>query len=115
MQQSALSPDFLCDVQPDRDRVIVRLVGELDFAEAPALDATLHELLEAGFTRIVVDLRDLRFLDSAGLHRLIVARRAAELRECTLSLVRGPENVHRVFELTATESLFAFDGAELVP
>jgi anti-anti-sigma factor len=112
MQQSALSPDFLCDVQPDRDRVIVRLVGELDFAEAPALDATLHELLEAGFTRIVVDLR---FLDSAGLHRLIVARRAAELRECTLSLVRGPENVHRVFELTATESLFAFDGAELVP
>jgi anti-anti-sigma factor len=110
MQQSALSPDFLCDVQSDRDRVIVRLVGELDFAEAPALDATLHELLEAG---IVVDLRDLRFLDSAGLHRLILAHHAAELRECALSLIRGRDNVHRVFELTATESLFAFDGAEL--
>src|SRR3954465_599241 len=67
MQQSAISPEFFCDVQPDRERVIVALGGELDLAAAPQLAATVDELLDVGFGRIVVDLRPLTFLDSGGV------------------------------------------------
>jgi anti-sigma B factor antagonist len=111
VQQSALSPEFFCDVRPDRDRVVVCVGGELDLAAAPLAAATVDDLLEAGFARIVIDLRDLSFLDSAAVHMLISAHHAAAQRTCELSLVRGGRNVHRVFELTGADSLLAFDEA----
>jgi anti-sigma B factor antagonist len=113
MQQLVSSCDWVCDVQPDRERVVVRLVGELDFAAASAVGAAVEELLDAGFGRVVVDLSALSFLDSAGIHTLISAQRSADERRCTLSVVRGPGNVHRVFELTGTDSLFAYEDAEV--
>jgi len=111
MQPSAVSPDFLCDVQPDRDRVFVRVAGELDLNAVPHVAATVDDLLAAGFGRVVIDLRGLSFMDSAGVHMLISAHRAAERRGSTIALVRGPRAVHRVFELTATDSLFTFEDA----
>src|SRR3954453_269920 len=111
MQQFAISPEFFCDVHPDRERVIVAVGGELDFATAPQLAATVDELLDVGFGRIVVDLRRLTFLDSAGVHPLVSAGDSARRRGCALSLVRGSSNVHGVFELTATDSLFDWGTA----
>jgi anti-anti-sigma factor len=111
MQQSALSPTYFCAVEPDRDRVIVRVGGELDLSVASDVGARVDELLGVGFTRIVVDLREVTFLDSAGVHMLVAAQRSAERRDGTLALVAGPPHVHRVLELTATASLLAIDGA----
>jgi anti-sigma B factor antagonist len=111
MQRSAISPEFFCDVRPDRERVIVAVGGELDLAAAPRLAATVDELVDVGFGRIVVDLRPLTFLDSAGVHTLISAADRAARRRCALSLVRGSREVHRVFELTATDSLFDWGTA----
>jgi anti-sigma B factor antagonist len=109
MQQSVPSPGFLCDVRPDRERVIVAVAGELDVGAAPQVAETIDDLLDVGFKAIVVDLRELSFLDSAGVHALITAENDARQRGSALSVVRGPRHVHRVFELTGTDSLFAFD------
>jgi anti-sigma B factor antagonist len=111
MQLSPRSPVFFCDVQPDRERVIVAVGGELDVAAAPRLAATVDELLDVGFARIVVDLRPLTFLDSAGLQTLISTAESAERRGCALSLVRGSRNVDHIFELTATDALFDWGTA----
>jgi anti-sigma B factor antagonist len=111
MQQSASSAEFFCDVRPDRERVIVAVGGELDFGAAPQLAATVDELLDVGFGRIVIDLRALTFLDSAGVHTLISAAESAGRRGCALSLVRGSRNVDEIFELTATDSLFDWGTA----
>jgi anti-sigma B factor antagonist len=111
MQLSALPPDFFCDVRPARERVILAMAGELDLAAAPRVGATVDELLDVGFRRIVIDLRELRFLDSAGVHTLLSARERAEERGAVLSLVRGSRHVHSVFELTGVGSVFAFDDA----
>jgi anti-anti-sigma factor len=107
MQQSALSPAFSCAVEPDRERVIVRAAGELDVSVASDVGATVDELLDVGFSHIVVDLSAVTFLDSAGVHMLVAAHRSAERRDQVLSLIAGPPDVHRVLELTATASLFA--------
>jgi anti-sigma B factor antagonist len=111
MQQSSVSPDFFCEVRAQREPVIVCLGGELDVGVAPQLTAVLDDLLEVGVGRIVVDLRSLTFLDSAGVHALVSAHRSAERRGGVLSLVRGPHHVQRVFELTARDSVLAFDDA----
>jgi anti-anti-sigma factor len=115
MQQSVPSPNFFCDVRPDRERVIVSVKGELDVGVASQVAETIDDLLEVGFTRIVVDLRELSFLDSAGVHTLITAEDDARRRGSALSVVRGPRRVHRVFELTGADSMLAFDDGRLIP
>ena len=62
---------FRCDVEPARESVFVRPVGELDLSTVPVVDAQLSELVDAGFRRLVLDLRELRFLDSTGLRLLL--------------------------------------------
>jgi anti-sigma B factor antagonist len=111
VQQSAPSPDFFCETRPDRELALVRVAGELDFGAAPQLAAAVDELLDVGHARIVIDLRALEFLDSAGVHTLLSAHAAAQRRGAALRLVRGSSRVHRVFELTATDSLLSFDAA----
>ena len=111
MQQSALSPTYFCAVEPDRERVIVRVGGELDLNVASDVGASVDELLGVGFTRIVVDLREVSFLDSAGVHMLVATQRSAERHDAGLSLVAVPPSVRRVLDLTATASLLTIDGA----
>ncbi len=54
---------FQVDVHPERDRVRVVPVGELDVATTAQLEAEPHELREAGFARIVLDLSQLESSD----------------------------------------------------
>jgi anti-sigma B factor antagonist len=114
MHQSLMSSDFFCEVRPQRERVVVDLVGEFDVAVAARVTAVIEDLLDVGFADIVIDLRSLSFMDSAGVHSLISAHRSAGRRGASLSLLRGPNGIHRVLTLTGTDSLFAFenDGAE---
>jgi anti-sigma B factor antagonist len=109
MQRFATSPVLTYDVHLDRDGAVVRLHGDFDLVAAPHVEAILGEVLESAVAGVVVDLRGLQFIDSAGVHTLLAAQRSAERRACALSLVRGRRRVHRVFELTATEPLFTFD------
>ena len=112
MQKVAQPDEFLCDVRADAGSVVVRLAGELDLEVAGTVAAAVEDLLDDGFPHVVVDLRELSFLDSSGIHMLVAAQRSAERRHRALSLIRGPQHVQRVLELTATESLFTFVAAE---
>jgi anti-sigma B factor antagonist len=112
VQKVVQPPEFVCDVRPDGRKAVVRLAGELDLQVADDVGAAVDELLDAGCPEVVVDLRDLRFLDSSGVHMLIEAKRSAERRRRALALIRGPRSVHRVLQITGTEALFAFVAAE---
>jgi anti-sigma B factor antagonist len=83
----------------DGETHIVELVGELDIAGAPALDDELQRVEAGDAPSIVVDLRRLEFIDSTGLRLLVMA--ADRCKDSgRLALMRGPDQVHRVFELT---------------
>jgi anti-anti-sigma factor len=102
---------FRCDVQPDRDRVIVRPVGELDLATVPLLEGPLRELRGAGFERLVVDLRRVTFLDSSGLRLLLEWATGAANDGYELGIVAGSPPVLRLLELTgAAERLPLVDA-----
>lgn len=104
-------PPFTCEVVPERDAVRVRPLGALDMATASVLHAEIARLREAGFRRVVVDLRNLAFMDSSGLRALLTLHAEASSDGFTLGLVRGNPTVHRVFEITGTEDLLPFTDA----
>jgi anti-sigma B factor antagonist len=91
---------FGITVEPANDHVLVAVTGELDLAVAPKLETCLARLDVSPGGRLVVDLSDLDFLDSSGLRVLVMAHQRAEQEGFRLVLVRGPEAVARVFELT---------------
>lgn len=91
---------FRIEVEPSRDVVRVVPVGELDLATADKLREEIDRLHVAGFNRLVLDLSKLRFMDSTGLRLVLETNARARDDGWTFSLVRGPEAVQRLFEVT---------------
>jgi anti-sigma B factor antagonist len=80
------------------DAQIIELIGELDLDGAPRFEEALRHAEAGDATAIVVDLGGLEFIDSTGLRLLVMA--AERSQEGRFSLLRGPKQVHRVFEIT---------------
>src|SRR4051794_9928139 len=78
---------------------ILRLSGEFDLAGADQVDACIKELAGNSPDEVVIDLRGVTFLDSRGLRALIRTRELGPEAGWSLKLVRGPEQVQKVFEL----------------
>jgi anti-sigma B factor antagonist len=111
---AAGQPDarFGCRLSLSADTIVLSLAGELDVAALATIEETWAQVVRFAETRVVVDLSELRFIDSSGMHALLRLR--SELAPSVrLELVRGPECVDRVFALTGLQPLFAFvDGVD---
>jgi anti-anti-sigma factor len=90
------------ELRTEHDQGAPRLVvaGELDLASAEELEANLKELESSEPELLVLDLRELEFMDSTGLRTVIAADSRAKERGARLLVVRAPEEVDRVFRLT---------------
>jgi anti-sigma B factor antagonist len=87
------------------DTHVIALAGEFDLAQGSRLQRELARA-EAGDARIVVvDLRGLGFVDTTGLHLILLAHRRLAGR---LVLVRGGPQIQRVFEICGVEVLLPF-------
>ncbi len=106
---------FRVDVVPNRHEVRVCPVGELDLATVPSVDAQLAELWSAGFTRLVLDLRDVRFLDSTGIRMLLSWQSDCSADGVQFSVIPGPPVVQRVLELTGAAGILAYASAAEEP
>ena len=66
-----------CQVTHEADGMTrVALAGELDMAVAPAFRAELERAVTEGAS-VIVDLRELEFMDSSGMHALAAAEARA--------------------------------------
>lgn len=99
-------PAFRVDTVPEGDRTHVRPVGEIDIATAPTLEAAIRRVAATGSRHIVVDLREVTFMDAAGARVLVEARERTARHGDRLSLVPGPRPARRPLELTGAISAF---------
>jgi anti-sigma B factor antagonist len=90
---------FRVEVHPERDVVRVAPVGELDIATAPTLEEQLQELRTSGFDHLVVDLRQVAFLDSSGIRVLVEEHGFAGANDREFSVISGPPAVQRTLEV----------------
>jgi anti-anti-sigma factor len=96
---------------------VLVLRGELDITAIPAIEPELERLADEESIQVVaLDMRELEFLDSSGLRLVVMAEQRLRAAGRRLALVRGPESVQRVFEITRmTDRLEFFDAPEQVP
>ena len=99
---------FRLEVHPARDVVRICPLGEVDLETVGTVGEQIEELRAAGFTRLVLDLRGVTFLDSTGLHLAIEAHAASRAEGWEFALIEGPAHVQRVFEVTGSRAALTF-------
>ncbi len=88
-------------VEPDGDGV-VRLVGRLDAAQAPAAQAALDRLAGSA----TIDCRDLDYLSSAGLSVLLKTQKRLLAGGGAMRLARLRPHIHDIFVYSGFDQLF---------
>jgi anti-sigma B factor antagonist len=97
-----LPPPFACSyTNGGLDAAWVHVAGELDIATTPQLERTLHDS-QSHARLVVLDLRELAFIDSCGMHAIVNASIRARQAGRRLVLVRVPSNVHRLLTLAGS-------------
>jgi anti-sigma B factor antagonist len=96
--------------------VSIKLRGALDLAYAYRFDDELRHAERDASSCLVLDLRELDFVDSAGISRILAARRRARRSGRRLVLVRGSRAVQRFLALAALTEHFEYvsDPADVV-
>jgi anti-sigma B factor antagonist len=94
------SSPFGVTIEQRDDAVHLKLSGELDISTAQLLEDDLHRVEAERPGLIVLDLRDLAFMDSTGLRLLIMADARAKEEGRRLAIGRGNEMIQRVLHLT---------------
>ncbi len=89
------------------------LVGELDIASAPELQAAISRLCEDGAREIVLDLHELEFIDSTGLRVILTSSQHCERYGCEFSLTRAQAPAQRLFELSGVVGRLSVRGRAL--
>ena len=100
MRKTELGPGVIC----------VEVDGDLDMTLAYEFDLQLQRIEANGTTTLVLDMRGVKFVDSAGLARILAAARRADKAGRRLVLVRGSKPVERLFAMTGVEQRFEMVG-----
>jgi anti-sigma B factor antagonist len=88
------------------DITIVEVKGRIDSNTARPFGDKLTDLIKAGRKRVVLDLKNLVYISSAGFRMLLLVGRLAEESQGALVLCSLPSEVQRVFDLGAFTDLF---------
>mgnify|MGYP001602169853 CR=1 FL=1 len=83
---------------------VLRVSGELDIASSPDLRETLTEVAR-GECNVVLDLADLRFMDSTGLSVIIAALKRLRERSFDLVLCAPQPPVRRTLEICGLDDI----------
>jgi anti-anti-sigma factor len=95
---------FVCSWHADDSGAAwVQAAGELDLATSPQLRQTLREAQRA-FPLVVLDLRELTFMDSSGIHLIMGVASEARSGDNWLLVVRGSAQVERLLTLTGVRA-----------
>ena len=96
----------ITDRKVDDETHVIAVTGEIDLFTAPEFKQRMSELIDAGRSRLVVDLSETTFIDSSSLGVLIGAHRRLKLRGGELLVVCDSEAIAKTFKITGLDGVF---------
>src|SRR5512136_363921 len=91
----------------DMKRVsLVTVSGRVDSATAPDFEKVLQSFIQANRCQIVVDLKAVDYMSSAGLRGLVSALKASKSGGGDLRLAQPSSRVREVLELAGLNAIF---------
>ncbi|MBM7581970.1 anti-sigma B factor antagonist [Caldicoprobacter guelmensis] len=90
----------------------VSLSGEVDVYNAPQLKEELYRLLDQHNSSIVIDCRDLKYIDSTGLGVLIGVLKRVKDNNGSISLKNLKPYIKKIFTITGLDKIFLIEVQE---
>ena len=88
---------------------LLKIKGRIDSATAPQLEKTIQALTNHSRFRIILDLKELEFMSSAGLRVLMITQKACRrYNRGELVLAEVPDVIKSALELSGFTQLFKF-------
>jgi len=88
------------DIRKEADRAILCLDGELDMANAPLFQSALEDEQLASASTVVLDLQQLKFIDSTGLRIILATRERCREHGQVFAITPGSDQVQRLLSVT---------------
>ncbi|MFQ5601887.1 MAG: STAS domain-containing protein [bacterium] len=85
---------------------VVEVDGDVDLYTSPGLRTELLELTKAGHKAILVDLKNVKYMDSSGIATLVEALQQVKKYGGKLRLANLRDAVKDVFELSRLDKVF---------
>jgi anti-sigma B factor antagonist len=104
-------PSFDLRIVRDKGRLQIVPCGELDIATAGQLELAVDDATADAVPELVLDLRELTFMDSTGLRTLAQANAKATQAGTALWIWRGPRQIDRVLEISGLGPLLPLADA----
>ena len=86
---------------------VMSVSGRVDSATAPELENKLKELVDAEKTQIVLDLKNVEYMSSAGLRAMVSTLKAVKRVNGDLRLCSPSPRVEEVLRLAGLTSIFS--------
>jgi anti-sigma B factor antagonist len=90
---------------------IIEVAGEIDVYTAPKLREAIVSAVEAGHTRLIIDVQKVDFLDSTGLGVLVGALKRVRGDSGSLDIVCTQERILKIFEITGLDKVFGLHSS----
>ncbi len=89
------------EIEQQDDVVIVRLDGDIDLANTPALSATILEAIPNDVAGLVIDLGAVRYIDSVGIRMMFTFVRQLHASRQGMAVVVPPDSpVRKLLKIT---------------
>jgi anti-sigma B factor antagonist len=97
---------FTQQVRADAGGLVVTVAGELDYTSSGSFEQAVHGLIDSRHHRtVVLDLAELRFVDSTAVSVLVRLWRLARRENCSLRVVNATGMVRQVLDVTGAATL----------
>jgi anti-sigma B factor antagonist len=101
-------PVLRIDHERTAERYVIRLVGEMDLANADEVRQALNAAIEGEAAAVIVDLSELEFVDSTGISALLSVQAASRRDSDRLAFRGAHAAVARTLHVTGVDEQLSF-------
>ena len=95
------------EIKRNADETVIEIAGRLDTTTAPALEKTINEDI-AGTKNLVLDIKGLEYISSAGLRVLLGAQKKMQ-KVGSMKVTNVREEVMEIFEITGFSEILCIE------
>lgn len=91
----------------DEQTVLLKLTGEMDIYTAPRLKDKTTELIKGGASKLIIEMSELKYIDSIGLGTLVAILAHAKKNKGNLCLVSPSKPIRRLLEIVGIDKVLS--------
>lgn len=88
------------------DIQILSVSGEVDLYNVSELKRALFELTEGNFTNVVVDMKNVNYMDSSGIGALVAGQKKMKAHQGSFALMNINDDILNILKLATLDKFF---------